>query len=325
MDRLQIETRALSSLLNDISKDKFDFDHPLQRKSGQWKQLEISKLIDSVVRLYPILPILVEYEENGKYGVIDGKQRLTILKEYAENNFSLHKSLEPVVIDDIEYQIGTKKFDKLDDAVKDRFLNREIQIYIMTNATEKDICEIFARINSSNGLTNTQRRTVVESAEFREIIHTLSSHPIFNKSLSPSQIKKDLNKDIIRESLMLITTDKEHDYADFTNKSINNFISLYQENIEYDKIDILKQSLDKLDESFEELKINSSSLPMVFYGSYRITKDKKSFSKFVELVNNFIKTYDENDEYKQFCGQGTRNGANVRARFDYWREMLRTM
>lgn len=325
MDRLQIETRALSSLLNDISKDKFDFDHPLQRKSGQWKQLEISKLIDSVVRLYPIFPILVEYEENGKYGVIDGKQRLTILKEYAENNFSLHKSLESVVIDGIEYQIGKKKFDKLDDAVKDRFLNREIQIYIMTNATEKDICEIFARINSSNGLTNTQRRTVVENEEFREIIHTLSSHPIFNKSLSPSQIKKDLNKDIIRESLMLITTDKEHDYADFTNKSINNFISLYKENIEYDKIDILKQSLDKLDESFEELKINSSSLPMVFYGSYRITKDKKSFSKFVELVNNFIRTYDENDSYKQFCGQGTRNGANVRARFDYWREMIRTM
>ena len=64
---------------------------------------------------------------------------------------------------------------------------------------------------------------------------------------------------------------------------------------------------------------------MVFYGSYRITKDKKSFSKFVELVNNFIRTYDENDAYKQFCGQGTRNGANVRARFDYWREMLRTM
>ena len=325
MKDLQIQTRALSSLLGDINKGKFNFNHPLQRKSGIWNRQSMSLLIDSTIRLYPIYPALVEETEIGEYAVIDGKQRLTIFASYANNEFALSKKISPIVIDGKTYELAGKRYKKLDEAVKERFNSRELQMYIMRDATEEDIREIFARINSSKGLTNTQRRTTIENDEFRKVVYSLTSHPIFEKVLSPAQRKKDLDRDMIRQTLMLISTDKEHDYTSFRNADINNFITLYQENIDMSKIDTLKTALDNLDKNFEELKINSTSLPMIFFASYRVMKDKKSFAKLADKIKEFIKTYDTNEEYKQYCTQGTGASGNVRGRLDYWRNIVREL
>ena len=325
MKDLQIQTRALSSLLGDINKGKFNFNHPLQRKSGIWNRQSMSLLIASAIRLYPIYPALVEETEIGEHAVIDGKQRLTIFASYTNNEFALSKKMSPIVIDGKTYELAGKRYKKLDEAVKERFNSRELQMYIMRDATEEDIREIFARINSSKGLTNTQRRTTIENDEFRNVVYSLTSHPIFEKVLSPAQRKKDLDRDMIRQTLMLISTDKEHDYTSFRNADINNFITLYQENIDMSKIDTLKTALDNLDKNFEELKINSTSLPMIFFASYRVIKDKKSFAKLAAKINEFIKTYDTNEEYKQYCTQGTGSSCNVRGRLDYWRSIVREL
>lgn len=325
MQDLQIKTRALSSLLSDVNKGKFNFNHPLQRKSGIWNRQSMSLLIDSAIRMYPIYPALVEETENGKYAVIDGKQRLTIFASYVNNEFALSKKLSPVVIDGVTYELAGKRYKKLDEAVKERLNVRELQLYIMRDATEEDIREIFARINSSKGLTNTQRRTTIENEEFRKVVYSLTSHPIFEKVLSPAQRKKDLDRDIIRQTLMLISTDKEHDYTSFKNVDINNFIAVYQENIDMSKIGTLKTALDNLDKNFDELKIKSSSLPMILFASYRIVKDKKSFSKLSDKIIDFIATYDTNEDYKQYCIQATSSSTNVRGRLDYWRRIVREL
>ena len=93
MKDLQIKTRALSSLLKDIDRGKFNFDHPLQRKSGIWNKKMMSLLIDSAIRMYPIYPALVEETENGEYAVIDGKQRLTIFKAYIKTDMQVFTDL----------------------------------------------------------------------------------------------------------------------------------------------------------------------------------------------------------------------------------------
>lgn len=237
----------------------------------------------------------------------------------------MSKKLSPVVIDGVTYELAGKRYKKLDEAVKERLNVRELQLYIMRDATEEDIREIFARINSSKGLTNTQRRTTIENEEFRKVVYSLTSHPIFEKVLSPAQRKKDLDRDIIRQTLMLISTDKEHDYTSFKNVDINNFIAVYQENIDMSKIGTLKTALDNLDKNFDELKIKSSSLPMILFASYRVVKDKKSFTKLVDKIKNFIVTYDTNEDYKQYCLQATNSSTNVRGRLDYWRSIVREL
>lgn len=326
MKDLQVKTRALSSLLKDIAKNKYDFNHPLQRQSGQWNKLSMSKLIDSAIRLYPIYPALVVDNGDDTYGVIDGKQRLTIFTSYANNEFALHKSLSPVDIDGTEYEIAGKKYDNLDEEVKERFKAREFQLYIMTNATENDIREIFARINSSKGLTNTQKRTVVENEELAKVVFELKSHPVFTKLTTPTQRKKDEDKDIVRQVLMLSEMSNEYDFGSFRNEDINKFIERYNGNINYGKVETIKEAMTALDTAFETISVNKVTVPILLYGYYRIVKDKKGMQKWNDWVKNFIQTYDTNEEYKQYCnGSGTASSEMVKGRLQYFRDAIKEL
>lgn len=326
MKDLQVKTRALSSLLKDIAKNKYDFNHPLQRQSGQWNKLSMSKLIDSAIRLYPIYPALVVDNGDDTYGVIDGKQRLTIFTSYANNEFALHKSLSPVDIDGVEYEIAGKKFEKLDEEVKERFKAREFQLYIMTNATENDIREIFARINSSKGLTNTQKRTVVENEELAKVVFELKSHPVFSKITTPTQRKKDEDKDIVRQVLMLSEMSNEYDFGSFRNEDMNKFIERYNGNINYGKVETIKEAMTALDTAFDTISVNKVTVPILLYGYYRVVKDKKGMQKWNDWVKNFIETYDTNEEYKQYCnGSGTASSEMVKGRLQYFRNAIKEL
>ncbi len=326
MDDLQVKTRALSSLLKDISKSKYNFNHPLQRQSGQWNKLMMSKLIDSAIRFYPIYPALVEDNGDGTFGVIDGKQRLTIFTSYANNEFALHKALLPIEIDGTLYEIAGKKYDNLDDAVRDRFNAREIQLYIMKNATEEDIREIFARINSSKGLSNTQKRTTIENEELANIIFELKSHPVFEKLTTTTQRKKDEDKDIIRQVLMLTEASKDYDFGSFRNEDINKFLESYNKQINHEKIEIIKQALDKLNESFEKIPVKKTTTSILIYSYYRVIKDNKDLSKWSNWVKNFFETYENNEEYLKYCnGAGTASSEMVKGRLNYFRAAIREL
>ena len=124
---------------------------------------------------------------------------------------------------------------------------------------------------------------------------------------------------------MLTETNNENDFTSFIPKDIDKFVIWYADNINHDKIALIKQSLNKLDAAFDELKVNTLSIPMIIFSGYRVLKDQKSFTKLVSAINNFIEEYDNNEEYKQFCLGSTTSSAMVRGRLDYWRKIIRTM
>lgn len=325
MKDLQIKTRALSSLISDLDK-KYNFNHPLQRQSGQWNKLMMSNLIDSAIRLYPIYPALLDDNGSGVYGVIDGKQRLTIFRDFYKNAFALHKSLLPIEIDGVLYEIAGKKYEKLDEVVQKRFKDREFQLYIMSNATEEDIREIFARFNSSKGLNNTQKRTTIESEELAKVVFELKSHPIFEKITTPAQRKKDLDKDIVRQILMLTEQSSDYDFGSFRNDDMNKFIERYNGNINYGKVETIKEAMSALDSAFDTISVNRLTVPILIYGYYRVIKDKKGMQKWNDWVKNFIETYDTNEDYKQYCnGSGTASAEMVKGRLQYFRDAIKTL
>jgi len=308
--------------MREIARKRICLSHKLQRKEGQWNLRQKSDLIDSLLRKFPINPTYA-IKENGILSVIDGIQRLSTLRDYFNDVFALSKTLDTVVINGEERVIAGKKFSKLDEDTKDFLCSSELQLYELTDCTEKEVREMFRRQNAGKALNNTQLRTAIESDEMAEVIYSLTSHPFFDKLLTKTQRKRDFDKEVIREVLMLTETDQEHDYTSFKSKSINDFIIMYQENINYEKIDILRTALDRLNDNFDELKVNTVSIPMILYAAYRIVKDHKSFDKLVETIQNFINTYDSNEQYKQFCQSGTTSSEKVRGRLDYWRGIVR--
>lgn len=323
------KTRALSSLVKDMQKDKFSFDSPLQRQEDQWNRLQKSELIDSILRSYPLDPIRAIKTESGILDVIDGKQRATTIRQYISGEFTLSKNLENVTIDETEYEIAGKRFEKLDEPVQDKIKSYEIQIYTFTDCTDKDVREMFRRQNNGVPLKSLQKRAIKETPELTNIIFDLKSYPVFDKVMSPALKRKDADKETIRQVLMLSETGKDYDFGSFLTKDVENFIVMYNDNINYDKIELIKQALDRLNETFEEYEkyyIKPTTLPFVIYGAYRVIKDNKPFEKYSEWLLSFLDNYATNEEYLQYCnGGGTASSDKVHGRLDYFRNVVKEM
>src|SRR5690606_11864386 len=69
---------------------KIILEVPFQRKYV-WKDDKASQLIESIIMNVPIPPIYFAEEEDGRWLVIDGLQRLTSLLRYFQNEFGLKK------------------------------------------------------------------------------------------------------------------------------------------------------------------------------------------------------------------------------------------
>lgn len=315
-------TKTLQSISKSIQNGKIVLSHKLQRSEGQWNRKQKTDLIDSLLRKYPMNPTY-SIKEDNILSVIDGVQRLSCVRDFLLDKFALSKDMEPVIINEEEKLLAGLKFSKLDDDSKDAILNSELQVYELTDCTEKDVREIFRRQNAGKPLNAKQLRIVNESDEFSDIVYSLSCHPFMDKLMTKAQRKNGSDRDLIIQAFMLICTNQEKDFISFRTKDIDLFVKDYADE-SIDKVDVLKEAMDKFDEAFEEIKIPITSIPMVLYSGYRIVKDKKSFSKLVDLVYNFINEYETNEEYKQFVQSGTSSAENVRGRFDWWRQRIRT-
>lgn len=105
---------------------------------------------------------------------------------------------------------------------------------------------------------------------------------------------------------------------------MDSFVADFGDN-SLDKVDALSKAMDSFDSSFETIKIPVTSASMMLYAGYRTIKDKKSFSKLVDIVNEFLNGYENNEEYKQYVQSGTSSSENVRGRFDWWRDKVKTL
>ena len=316
-------TKTLQSLSKAIQKGNVVLSHKLQRPEGQWNRKQKTDLIDSLLRRYPINPTY-SIKENNILSIIDGVQRLSCVRDFLSDKFALSKDMEPVIINQEEKSLAGLKFSKLDEDTKDAILSSELQIYELMGCTEKDVREMFRRQNAGKPLNAKQLRIIHESDEFSDIIYSLAYHPFMNKLMTKTQHKNGTDRDLIIQTFMLICTNQERDFVSFRTKDIDTFVKGYaDESIE--KASMLKEAMDNFDEAFEKIKIPVTSIPMVLYSGYRIINDKKPFSKFVELVNEFLNGYETNGEYRQFVQSGTSSAENVRGRFDWWNKRIETV
>lgn len=319
------KTRSLQSLAKDMEKGTIVLKHKLQRPEGQWSPKKKSVLIDSLLRKYPVNPSYGVVQEDGKLAIIDGVQRLSTIRDYLGDKFSLSKNLKSVVINGVERNVSGLKFSELDEDIQSELFNSELQIYRLSDYTEEDVREIFARQNAGKPLSNKQMRVVFESDDFNDVVYSLANHPFMDKIMSKAQRKNGTDRDTIIQAMMLISSNQEQEFTSFRTKDIDAYVTDYADQY-LDRADTLKEAMDRFNESFDgKVKIPSTSIPQILYSGYRIIKDKKSFSRLAEKVSEFIAAYDSNEEYKQYVQSGTGSKENVKGRFDYWRNIVREL
>ena len=88
--KIDVADQGLETLVGMVSRHSIDVSPRFQRRD-RWDKVRQSRLIESFLRNIPVPPVYLAEDraQPGRYAVIDGKQRLTAIWEYFNNNFSL--------------------------------------------------------------------------------------------------------------------------------------------------------------------------------------------------------------------------------------------
>lgn len=154
-----------SQMTGDIPK--IILEVPFQRRYV-WKEDRSSQLIESIIMNVPIPPLYFAEEEDGRWLVVDGLQRLKSIKSYFENEFGL-KKLE--IIKELE----GNKFKDLPPKAKSLLKDGLLRINVIKFESHPDIkYDIFMRLNKGAVILNNQElRNCLFRGPFNEMLKDL--------------------------------------------------------------------------------------------------------------------------------------------------------
>lgn len=183
MAELDSTPKVLQSLYGWYAEDKLWVNRRYQRKLV-WTLEEKQRLVESVLRGYPIPAILLAEREAGGYEVIDGLQRLHTLMSFVETAFP---SIDGRFFDIAQFTtahnrssegafVAAEAPDRLSAREVGTFLDYSMPTSVMRGATDREIDEVFSRINSyGHRLSDQERRQAGVRNSFARLVRDLSS------------------------------------------------------------------------------------------------------------------------------------------------------
>lgn len=184
---------SAKQLKNMIASGKIDFDHIIQR-SYVWERKRKTALIESMILGYPIPAVFAKRADDGTgkrggniYSIMDGKQRLSTVAQFLNDEFALTE-LSPVVYMDeglnmeCETDISGMKFSELPEAIQDHFNSVIFSVTYFDNLTKEEERELFKRLNAGKPLS-TKSRLLASCSDIEGLLD-VGSHELFDDMLT---------------------------------------------------------------------------------------------------------------------------------------------
>ncbi|MCZ2815635.1 GmrSD restriction endonuclease domain-containing protein [Modestobacter sp. VKM Ac-2984] len=201
MAQLDASPRSIQSVYSWYSQGQLKVNRRYQRKLV-WTTKEKQKLIESVMKRYPVPAILLAARDDG-YEIIDGLQRLHAIVSFVETAFA---TLDEEYFDVSSFVTAKNRADsgafeitgqdsKIGSMEVAAFLDYSLAITVMRDASESEIDDVFGRINTyGHRLSDQERRQAGVQSAFADTVRELatqlrqdvSPEPIVDLSLMPS-------------------------------------------------------------------------------------------------------------------------------------------
>lgn len=181
-ETIRVDTKPFNiSLVYDMLKDGDINLSPDFQRQFVWTDVGArSRLIESIMLRIPLPVFYMAQEKNGRLQVVDGLQRLTVIRQFLDGELRLR---------DLEYLKAEEgkvfRHDDPDKCIDQRYRKRIMQTQIMINIidpqTPTDVkFDIFKRINQGGRPLNAQEiRNCMSSPATRELIWHLSKSALF--------------------------------------------------------------------------------------------------------------------------------------------------
>ena len=309
------KTRTVQSITRDIKKNKIVLDTSIQRKEDQWNRKKKSLLILSGIQGIIIPGIFAKETLNEKndtiWEVLDGKQRLTTLNSFLNDEFKLDKTLPE------EY--ANKKFSELDEETQTTIKNIEIVVNVYQDITEQETEIIFCRLNNGQKLSNDNLLRAHMGPELRAFVDEAIEKPFMSKTaLTNGQLKKSEDQGVVLAALSLIA---DCGTTDFSKDGLTAFVDEFKEDFNKENVQSILDALDWLDTVIEEKNkyLKKISLPMIIAVASICDESKKE--TYANNLKSFLEDYENRADYLQYCSKATTSISNVGGRLQYFKKM----
>lgn len=211
-----------------VKNGKINFDHIIQR-SYVWERARKSSLIESMILGYPIPAVFAKRIDDGSgkrgsntYFIMDGKQRLSTVKEFLNDEFAL-SNLSPVVYFDndldseCEVDISGMKFSELPEGLQDYLNTVTFSVTYFDNLTKEEERELFKRLNNGKPLS-TKNRTLASAKNIEELLD-IGSHKLFEKMLTEKARANKNQVTIVMKAWTMLNKDVQN--ISFASKDFN--------------------------------------------------------------------------------------------------------
>lgn len=311
-------------------KKVLSFEHPIQRKSEMWSNIQKSLLLHSMLANYPVPSIYVLREDSEQlddkkkpvfhYFVMDGKQRLTSVLSYLWGEFPLEDMTPNIFIEDVEYEIAGKYFCDLEEAVQYEIKRYKFDIIAFEECGNQEVEEIFFRLNNSVPLTKSQVAKAKVGVDMAIMLNELLASKFFTIScnFSKGQLKASDDQRCLIQSMMLLDTNYMPDFVlkDFSETSILEYSEGIRENYSDKQSNIIKSAIPFLTDAFPEKnkQLRKISIPMLIYLS-DVAMDNEIKPMYFRQWFEFFTGEDELFEvYKTFCSSGSTKLEKIKGR-----------
>nr|WP_272916577.1 DUF262 domain-containing protein [Tsuneonella aeria] len=176
--------------LVDLHKAQMLKANPEYQRGIVWSSAQKKKLIDSVLRGYPLPRIYLHHISTNIAGmksegleVIDGQQRINALSDFAQGAFKLFDPVAdaetakfPSFLRDQPCPWANKNFDALSDDLKKSFLETTIPVARIETKDANEVRDLFVRLQGGVPLSAQERRDALPG-NFTDFILRLGGKP----------------------------------------------------------------------------------------------------------------------------------------------------
>lgn len=174
------ETWKLSTLRR--LKNRID-PKPQYQRGEVWNLAQRQLLIDSIINKFDIPKIYLRSRTSAEfaYEVADGQQRLLAVWKFFEDGYSLGEVRAP------NSGVSGKRFSQLPPALKKQILDFEMTVSVVSDATNEDIRELFARLQKGVRLNPAELRNSTPSMLGDVVRAMAETHDFFRTTPRPNR------------------------------------------------------------------------------------------------------------------------------------------
>lgn len=343
---------TIKTINEGIENGNIVFNHPMQRKPGQWDNEQQSLLIHSILANFAVPQAYALQMFDGDYdsfSVLDGKQRFTTLYDYMKDSFKLSEDTpvvniqkRKVVADENgerkqetiteEYEIAGKYFSEIDTKLQDKLKDKVLSVIVLTNCTDEEIEDQFYRLNNGTALTKDQKTRVLLGDELAAFVEKVEASEFFaedsHKSYFTSlQRKRGEIQTCILQTLVLVM---DYPFKNFNNDTIMEFAKWFRVNHKNSDLEYCEELFNKLNMAVPVSEkpnklMKKTTIPILAYNIQTIDELNISLERYGKWIQEFMDSYTPDCEYASYCGQSSTSKVKVIARLEYVEKEIRKL